>query len=144
MRHLCPRISGLRARCRSQCSLAFASFLMPPLRPTCTEFGNGPFLGDLGAVLGVLLGDVLRSLPAGGEIFLRAIGGADWAEAEAERELRPRTTRRKTGGQQSKDERQGDRRGKQTHDLANPGKRGRSQAPPSSLLLSDSQGQPAN
>jgi hypothetical protein len=27
--------------------------------PTCTEFGNGPFLGDLGTVLGVVLGVVL-------------------------------------------------------------------------------------
>jgi hypothetical protein len=34
---------------------------------TCTDFGNGPFLGDLGAVLGVVLGVVLGSLPAGGE-----------------------------------------------------------------------------
>jgi hypothetical protein len=44
---------------------------------TCTEFGNGPFLGNLGAVLGVVLGVVLGSLPAGGEFFLRAIGGAE-------------------------------------------------------------------
>jgi hypothetical protein len=45
---------------------------------TCTEFGfgNGPFLGDLGAVLGVVLGVVLGSPPAGGR----------------ESELKPRTT----------------------------------------------------
>jgi hypothetical protein len=82
-------------------------------------------LGDLGAILGVLLGVVLGSLPAGGEIFF-----AGDRRGRANSDHGPR----KTGGQQSKDERQGDRRGKQTHDLANSGERGRSQAPPSSLL----------
>jgi hypothetical protein len=102
--------------------------------PTCTGFGNGPFLGDLGAVLGVVLGVVLGSPPAGGEIFLRAIAIAIGRTGRANSDHGPR----KTGGQQSKDERRGDRRGKQTHDLANPRERererGRSGAPPSSLL----------
>ena len=48
--------------------------------PTCTGFGNGPFLGDLGAVLGVVLGVVLGSPPAGGEFFLRAIVAIGRAE----------------------------------------------------------------
>jgi hypothetical protein len=93
--------------------------------PTCTEFGNGPFLGVLGAALGVLLGVVLGSLPAGGEFFL-----AGDRQGRANSDHGPR----KTGGQQNKDERRGDRRGKQTHNLANPRERGRSRAPPSSLL----------
>jgi hypothetical protein len=59
--------------------------------PTCTEFGNGPFLGDLGAVLGVVLGVVRGSPPPGGEIFLRAIGGRGRAKQLYNSvELRPR------------------------------------------------------
>jgi hypothetical protein len=93
-------------------------------------------LGDLGAVLGVVLGVVLGSPPAGGEIVLQAIVAIGRAK-------RTQTTdhgRPKTGGQQIKDEIRGDKRGKQTHDLANPRERerererGRSKAHPSSLL----------
>jgi hypothetical protein len=56
------------------------------------------FLGDLGAALGVLLGVVLGSLPAGGDIFLRAIGGGSREQSE----LRQRTTEDRRAAKQGR------------------------------------------
>jgi hypothetical protein len=90
-----------------------------------------PFFGRFGCcTIGVVLGVVLGSPPVGGVIFLRAIAAIGRRPGRANSDHGPR----KTGGQQSKDEIRGDKRGKQTHDLANPRERGRSKAPPSSLL----------